>query len=1194
MQGLRAIVAFAVFEVRLRLKQPGVYLFALVFALLGFGALASDAVRIGGAGGQTAINAPYVIAQFLGVFSVIGVLIVTAFAAGAVVRDFDDGAYQLFYTKPIHRRDYLLGRFFGGLAISMVVLAGAALGMAIGSMMPWLEADRLAPFSIATYVQPLIVFVFPSLFAMGAVFFAVATLTRRMLWAYVSVAGFFVLYIVSEALFADLDNQTIAALSDPFGLSAMALATRYWTPAERNTELLEITGTFAINRAIWISFGAAVLAATVSRFKLQAPKLRAKRGASEELTSNRDIVVPKVTLARGPSLSLQQLWVQSKVEFRGVLTSTAYLVLLLFAALNVYGNAVGSTSSMFGTPVYPVTHLMVNVIEGGMGLFCLIVITFYAGELVWRERKVGLTEVVDAMPTPNWIPLAAKTAALLSAVGLLMVTAMGTSIIIQLTGGFSQIEFDLYAKGLFGVQLTNWALICVLAIFCQVVANHKYLGFGLVVLFFIGNQVLPMLDFEHRLYRYASAPSPAYSDMNQYGHFVDGMVWFRLYWICAALCMLLIANLFWLRGTDNRLRLRIIEARRRVTKLNTGLLALAVATFASLGTFIYYNTNVVNEYTTGEEEIDLQVEYERKYKQYEHLPQPRIVATELEVDLFPESRIVRTRGDITLRNKTDEPIDTLHVRIDPETKFSELSLDSYTKELDDDVVGYRIYRLDPPLQPAGELVVTFASEYQEAGFRLSGSATDVVHNGTFIHNGRFLPHFGYDTGGELANPDERLEHDLPPKVRMPKLGDEAARANTYISSEADWIDFKATVSTTADQIALAPGYLVKEWTEGDRRYFRYEMDSPILNLYGFLSARYTVARDAWNDVAIEVYYHDPHDFNVPRMIEAVQKSLDYFTVAFSPYQHRQVRILEFPRYASYAQSLPNTIPYSESIGFIADLRDDADIDYVFYVTAHEVAHQWWAHQVIGANMQGGTLMSETLAQYSALMVMEREYGRDKMEKFLRHELDRYLLGRAQERHEELPLIKVENQPYIHYNKGSLVMYALREYIGEDQLNAALAGYIKDVGFQEAPYTTSTEFVDALREVTPPKYAYLIEDMFETITVYDNRMQSATAKPVGDGKYEVELELLATKFRADETGAETEIPIADWLEVGVFAEPDDNGDRVVLYREKHQITEHETKLTITVEGVPAEAGIDPMVLFVDRDPDDNTRSVELSE
>src|SRR5690625_6303856 len=170
------------------------------------------------------------------------------------------------------------------------------------------------------------------------------------------------------------------------------------------------------------------------------------------------------------------------------------------------------------------------------------------------------------------------------------------------------------------------------------------------------------------------------------------------------------------------------------------------------------------------------------------------------------------------------------------------------------------------------------------------------------------------------------------------------------------------------------------------------MDQPMLNLFSFMSARFVVERDRHAGVENEVHHPPRHDYNLKRMIAAVKKSLDYFNREFTPYQFDQVRILEFPGYASFAQAFANTIPFTESIGFIADLRDPDDLDYVTDITAHEMAHQWWAHRVIGADMQGSTLLSEALAQYSALMILRESEGENAVRKFLRYELDQYLHG----------------------------------------------------------------------------------------------------------------------------------------------------------------------------------------------------------
>ena len=267
---------------------------------------------------------------------------------------------------------------------------------------------------------------------------------------------------------------------------------------------------------------------------------------------------------------------------------------------------------------------------------------------------------------------------------------------------------------------------------------------------------------------------------------------------------------------------------------------------------------------------------------------------------------------------------------------------------------------------------------------------------------------------------------------------------------------------------------------------------------------------------------------------------------------------------------------------------------MFYITAHEAAHQWWAHQVIGADVQGSTMLSESLAQYSALMVMEKEYGPRKMRKFLKYELDRYLRSRAMERIEELPLALVENQQYIHYNKGSLAWYALRDAIGEETLNAVLKLFLQQYAFQPPPYPTTRELMAMLRAGTDPKHHALIEDLFEKIVFFDNRATTATAKKRDDGKYVVTLELHAAKLEAAGKGEEKELALGDEIDVGIFARPASGkeDDEKVLYLKKHRFTGADTTLELVVDGEPFDAGIDPYNKLIDRVPDDNRRSVTL--
>jgi ABC-2 type transport system permease protein len=366
-----------------------------------------------------------------------------------------------------------------------------------------------------------------------------------------------------------------------------------------------------------------------------------------------------------------------------------------------------------------------------------------------------------------------------------------------------------------------------------------------------------------------------------------------------------------------------------------------------------------------------------------------------------------------------------------------------------------------------------------------------------------------------------------------------------------------------------------------------------LNFYSFISAHYEVAREEWNGIKIEVYYEKEHAWNVPKMLKSIHKSLEYYIANFGPYAHKETRIIEFPRVARFAQAFPGTMPYSESIGFIANLSKPDDIDMVYYVVAHEMGHQWWAHQVIGANMQGATLLSETMAQYSALMVMEHEYGRDTMRKFLEYEMDNYLKNRGRETLKERPLLTVESdQGYVHYRKGSVVMYYLKERIGEEAINRALRKMIAQFAYAQPPYPTSHNLVDAFRDETPEQYRYLIKDLFEDITLFSNRTLSAKSTKLPDGKYQVTIDVESKKFKADDQGNETEVPVNDWIEIGALAKAEKNhryGN--VLYRQLVKITGGKQTFQFQLAEKPYEAGIDPMQMLIDRVPSDNLKKVD---
>lgn len=1183
---------------RRQLLRNGVFWIALVvFALIGFGAMASDNVSIGGGVGNVMRNAPTVVLMVLGTFSVFSVLLATIFVAGIALRDFELRTAELFFATPMKRRDYLLGRFGGGMMAAIAIMLAMALGLLLGSMMPWLDASRLGPTPWAAYAWTFAVLVIPNLLFVSALMFLLATLTRSMLYTYLGVIAFFVLWTMAGYFTRDLDSRWIGSLIDPSGTTAIGEQIRYWSSAQMNTQLPQLNGELLGNRALWVGLAGVLLWLAFHLFRAdrEGLVLRKRKAIRAEAPSKQTspAQAPQVVLRSDVRAQFRQYLHQSWFDLRDTLSGAPFIVMLVLGLLLMLAG-LKSSGEIYGTATYPVTAQMLSVITGGMSLFLIIIVTFYAGEMIWRERSLRVAEATDAYAAPNWVPLAAKLTALIGVIAVVLVACALFTIGYQLVNGYTNIEPALYAKGLL-LQLVPFVFMAVLAVFLQVLSGNKFIGYVLMIGYLISRMAMGFWDLDQILYNYGKSSPTPYSDMNGFGHFIGPWLWDRAYWGVFAVVLLGLAVAFWPRGTSLswRDRRKTAKQRLRSTPLRATV-AVAALAFVGLGSWIYYNNNVLNRHVPGDLAKQQMANYEKAFRKYVDLPQPRITDIRTDVDIFPETRSVTLRGHYAMQNKSDKSITQLHVTIDPLTKVERLDFPAHTLVSRDEISGYTIFQLQTPLAPGASMDFDYTLRFEPNGFPLNGGDTAVVYNGTFFNNMAALPQFGYNAGGQLQDRNDRRKYGLPDLPRMAPIDDRSQWNNTYISNDADWVTFETTVSTSSGQIALAPGYLQQEWTKDGRHYFHYKSETKLMPFFSWLSADWKVKRDRWQDVSLEVYYDAKHSYNVDRMLYSARKSLDYYSRNFSPYQFRQLRVLEFPGYASFAQSFANTIPYSESIGFIADLRDKKNIDYVFYVTAHEVAHQWWAHQVTGANVQGATMLSESLSQYSALMVMEHEYGPHKMRKFLKYELDRYLSSRATERREEMPLALNENQQYIHYRKGSVVFYALKDAIGEDTLNQILSGFLKKWAFKGAPYPTTRDFMADLYSGTDAKFHPLIKDLFERIVFWDNRAVTATAKKRADGKYVLTLKVHAAKLVADGKGKEKDEKIDETVDIGVFARAPgaEEEDETVLYLQKHHITTPDTTIELLLDQAPYEAGIDPYNKLVDRDSNDNRKKVTV--
>ncbi len=1180
------------FELRYQMRSPVFWVAGIIFFLLSFAATTVSQVQVGGVGSVWK-NSPYAILQVSGVLDVFFIFALIAFVANIVVRDDETGYGPIVRSTRITKFDYLFGRFTGAFGAGMIMAAAIPLGILIGSFMPWVDPIKMGPFHIEYYAYAYFAMMLPALFVLGAAFFALATATRSMMATYVGAVAFLILYLVLMVLFQKPQYDHIVGILEPFGMGALAQIAKYWTISDRNTMLPPLDGVMLYNRAIWLGVSFVLLGIAYVSYRFETT------GAKNAKAEKKEAVVVRARSGPLPaphfdSRSIRVMaWKWTGFEMGQVFKSPAFFVLLALGLLNALGSLVGVGDARDDWAVLPVTNIMIQALNGAFTIIPLIVAIYYAGELVWRERDRRTHEIFDACPVPDWAFVIPKVAAISLVLTAMLIISVFVAMIVQAFYGYYDFQVGHYLLWYVVPNTIEAVELAALAIFAQAVVSHKYTGWGVMALVLVAQITLGNLGYDHHLYIYGTTIDVPLSDMNGQGQFWIGRAWFQVYWLAFALILSILAYGLWRRGSELRFMPRLARLPRRLRGFAGVLMALAVVVWAGAGAFIYYNTVVLNEYRNSVGDEKWSADYERTLYKFHTLPMPKVTDIALNVAIYPHDPRIVTTGRYTMVNKTDKPMTVLHVRWPRELTMEKLDIPGAHVQQRFDQFHYVIYTFDTPMQPGETRTLSFRSVWEQKGFKNSRNVTRIVDNGTFVNNQEITPNIGMDQTGLLRDPVKRRRQHLTGDMRPPKLEDTAARANSFLSNDADWVNSDITVSTVADQTPIAPGYKVSDVTRDGRRIARFKSDAPILAFFSMQSAAYAEKHAKWRNVDLTVYYDPHHPYQVDRMIATMKASFDVLTKAFGPYQFHQATFIEFPGYENFAESYANTVPWSENLGFIQDdraIRADSDkIDVVTFVTAHELGHQWWGHQLAPANMQGATMLAETFAQYSAMLVMEHLYGPEHVRKFLKAELDAYLRSRGSEEVEELPLDRVEDQGYIHYRKGAVIMYRLKETVGEETVNRAMRRFLKAYAFKGAPFPSSRDFLKILREEAGPKYDALITDLFDRITLYDLKADSVVSVKRPDGRYDVTLTLDAQKYYADGMGKQTGTPMNEMVPIGLFlAKPGDAdfGKDKILKLVPMKIGNGTQVIHLVTSVAPKFAGIDPYNMWIDRNSNDN--------
>ncbi|MGB7728650.1 MAG: hypothetical protein WBL50_11495, partial [Candidatus Acidiferrum sp.] len=907
------------FEIRFWLRSWMLWIFLLIVALLIGSVVSSDEVVAGFSLSNIYRNAPYAITFLYAALGVFSVLTTIAFVNFAALRDFHYNTHQIMFSTPVRRRDLLLGRFFGATLISAIPMMGISLGILLAKYMPWVDAERWEAVDWTAHLKSILLFALPDTFVAAAILFAVAVTWRKEIASFVAVILLLTVRAVTFALLQDSQRQRLVSLFDPFGVNTFAVVTKYWTIAEKNTLSVSLSGLLLWNRLLWIGVGCVVFAFAYARFSFA--DRRTKNLALEPDEQPAPVPLAAPVLHRQLKDSSWAKFVGSfRIHFGGMAKNTVFLVIVMIASLFCIAALAVNSTTLLNNHTFPVTYQIIDVIRDNLSFFLIVVITYFAGALVWKDRDERVDEIADATPTPEWVSYGARLATLVAMVMVIQAAALAAGIVDQAVHGYHRFQLGLYIDELLIRDGSWFVFLAILAFLIQVLAPNKYVGYFVFITFYFANDFLwHPLNVATNLVQFAGRPSVIYSDFFGDAPYRSAWNWFTLYWLLFCMLLAIASVMFWPRGRQERWQARSrIAALRFSSGWKTGA-AFSLLAFAACGCWIWYNTKVLNHLQGPKDLERVQAEYEKTYKPLEKLPQPRVRSVKYAVDVFPSHRNVNIRADEVIYNPYSHPLEEIHFSMDPDYDTS-IDIPGAALVKDDRRLAYRIYHFASPMQPGEERTMHFTVESKNRGFENNVSNLEIVQNGTFLDS-LVAPVIGYDYLRELGDAVERKKYGLEEVDLMPKLERNCTDdcRDSYLPGHSDWIDISAVISTTPDQTAIAPGSLVREWQQDGRRYFEYKLDHPSMNMYCFVSGRYEIARQEWNGIQLEVYYLKEQPWNVARMMNSMKKSLDYYIKNFGPYEHKEARIVEFPRVANFAQSFPGTMPYSESIGFIANL-----------------------------------------------------------------------------------------------------------------------------------------------------------------------------------------------------------------------------------------------------------------------------------
>ena len=1151
----------------------------ILFFLTGF--------QIGGQGfapDMVNFNAPYQISYYISVFTLGSVFAIMFFAINGILRDSTYRMQEIMFSTGIQKHQFFFSRFGGVFFFSLLSVSMLLPGMMAGTLIVDMDPERLAPFSILPYFWNWLVFVLPNVFICTSFIFSVGLLTKNRMSIYATAVMIYVFYFICSFYFdspilagsspTHTDNMMLAALADPFGISAFMEQSQYLTPLQKNEVLVSLSGNFLLNRLLWISISVTILGVAYRLFSFRTLQRKNQKSAfrnnflNEAKTTNTGYL-PLIPTVNSGKVFYQSFLSQSKIGIKQLFKSLPFQVMIVLMVVimssEFYSTLVEGGS--YSESLYPVTALLAELNTTAVFIFGVLLIIFFSGEWGWKERTENMHLILDATPASNASFFWSKISVLMCIPLLFITLEILIGISFQLMMDYSEIDINRYLS-LYYYQGTPLIFYLLVALFIQGLSSGKYIGMGLTGLLVavFGTSLAGNLGIEHPLLRIGALPPVSFSDMSGVSNSASGFQLLSVHWLLFGLILSLIGQHVWRRGITEGFLFHIKRVFKGWTPYHLTAVIIMGLAFLSTSGMIFYKTNIETEYLTTVESLNRWAEYEKKYKHYDEEEWLYPVAISIDLALYPQERRYYVDATYILENKSDSSINRALI-IEKKTIIN-IQLEQARMVGVDSTFGIYVFQFNSPVLPGDSIELTFSAVSEAHGLY---SGNDIVENGSYVHLRDFSPYLGYTESLEIQDNNERRKRGLPKRI-------------TEQPSEADFelmesgfgrVDFETTLSVPDSQIGISVGNLHKTWIEKDRNYYRYKTPYPVAPIITYHSANYKTAKESYNGISLEHYYHPGHDFNNLTVMNSMKQTLDYMQNEFGPYPFDHLRIAELPSFWGFGGfAAAGTISMVEDNFYLVDEREPEAFNLVAKRTIHEVAHQWWGHQLSTQSVSGGQIFVEGFAKYSEAVVMEKYYGIPTLFQLGKSANHTYFTGRSYASTLEQPLYLEQGEHYMLYGKSYIVMMALKELIGEAAINKVLKTLVEQHKDEVDATVTTLEFLNELYSVTPQEYHHLINDWFKKIITYELSVEDAIYTELSSGDYEVTITVKASKFRSED-GIKSPVKMNEPVTIGIFTtHPSEAHKEQILLLESENIISGEQQITFRVNSLPRYVSIDP--------------------